>query len=346
MYTSLGSSFGYALLGHLDIGVPIFFLISAFLLYRPFVAARLGDAPAISSRSFYRRRVLRIVPGYWLALIVLGLYPGLGIAFGDGWAYYGLVHNMFRRLSFGGLSVSWSLCVEASFYLLLPLYSRAMTRWTESTYPGRALRRELKVLVALSASTTILQIYVTNGGHTNSLFFLTRTLPLCLDWFALGMFLALVSAVGITSARDAIPLLRRAPLNSHWAWWGASVVMLLGCVAIEQRHPYQPFRHLAYGLAAFCLVVPAVFAEGRSTIVSRALGAKWLAWLGLISYGIYLWQLRLLLLLHDWGINSGRTVSGLVLLATVGVAFTVVVAAASYYLFERKFLRLKLLPVR
>src|SRR3954466_14466210 len=69
---------------HLDVGVSVFFLISAFLLYRPMVAARPNGEPAPAPEAYGRRRLFRIVPGYWVALIVAGLagasyvgYPGI-----------------------------------------------------------------------------------------------------------------------------------------------------------------------------------------------------------------------------------------------------------------------------
>ena len=53
------------------LGVPIFFAISGFLLYRPFVAGQMGGSGAPNTGRFYRRRVLRIVPAYWVALTIL-----------------------------------------------------------------------------------------------------------------------------------------------------------------------------------------------------------------------------------------------------------------------------------
>ena len=81
-HVGLGSGANYnaaygALLARLDIGVTLFFVLSGFLLYRPFVAARIEDRPALRLRDYARRRVLRIVPAYWLALTVLAIWPGL-----------------------------------------------------------------------------------------------------------------------------------------------------------------------------------------------------------------------------------------------------------------------------
>src|SRR3954468_10008623 len=67
---------GGALLAHLDVGVTIFFLISGFLLYRPFAAARLSRRPRPDLRRYGVARVLRIVPAYWLALTLLAIHPG------------------------------------------------------------------------------------------------------------------------------------------------------------------------------------------------------------------------------------------------------------------------------
>src|SRR3954467_3934053 len=64
--TSLGRP-----LAHLDSGVAIFFALTGFLLYRPFLAGSLGQAPGVPVRLFYWRRALRIAPAYWVALLVL-----------------------------------------------------------------------------------------------------------------------------------------------------------------------------------------------------------------------------------------------------------------------------------
>ena len=83
------------LLAHTNIGVAIFFLISGFLLYRPFIAHRGGGPAAPSVDQYAKRRVLRIYPAYWLVLTVLVIAPGLtGIGDGEWWALYGLVQTL------------------------------------------------------------------------------------------------------------------------------------------------------------------------------------------------------------------------------------------------------------
>src|SRR5918997_653982 len=88
--------------------LTLFFLVSGFLLYRPFVAARLEGRPAIRIRDYTRRRVLRIVPAYWVALTVLALWPGLAFT-GPRWTYYAFVQNYDLWWVLGGLGQAWSL---------------------------------------------------------------------------------------------------------------------------------------------------------------------------------------------------------------------------------------------
>src|SRR4051812_31787047 len=89
----------------LDVGVAIFFLISGFLLYRPYVFARLHDRRPPRTRDYARRRLLRIVPAYWLALTVLAIYPGLPQMFTDhSWAYYLFLQNYFTAWTLGGIT--------------------------------------------------------------------------------------------------------------------------------------------------------------------------------------------------------------------------------------------------
>ena len=62
---------------HLDIGVPFFFLLSAFLLYRPFVAARVRAERPTRLGGYARRRFLRIAPAYWAVLTIAAIVPGM-----------------------------------------------------------------------------------------------------------------------------------------------------------------------------------------------------------------------------------------------------------------------------
>src|SRR4051794_1356756 len=60
----------------LEVGVYIFFVISGFLLYRPFVRARLSGSPAPATGAYAWRRLLRIGPAYWIALTLVALWLG------------------------------------------------------------------------------------------------------------------------------------------------------------------------------------------------------------------------------------------------------------------------------
>ena len=109
----------------LDVGVTIFFLLSGFLLYRPFVQARRQRRPQPPLIPYAWRRTLRIVPAYWVALtlatIVLAL-PGVFTLTGIP-TFYGFLQIYSAETAFKGLGQCWTLCVEVSFYALLPVWA-------------------------------------------------------------------------------------------------------------------------------------------------------------------------------------------------------------------------------
>ena len=74
------------------IGVAIFFVLSGFLLWRPYVAATFDGAPPPRLGSYVTRRVARIVPGYWCALLGAVLFAG-AVVRGPGGA---LTHKIGR----------------------------------------------------------------------------------------------------------------------------------------------------------------------------------------------------------------------------------------------------------
>ncbi len=120
---------------HMDAGVSIFFLISGFLLYMPFVASAFDDREPMGPRRFFRHRFLRIFPAYWVAFICITLFIGIDMPIPGRRSIfdYFLLLQLYDpadagRRALGGISQSWTLAVEISFYLFIPLYAYVMRR--------------------------------------------------------------------------------------------------------------------------------------------------------------------------------------------------------------------------
>jgi peptidoglycan/LPS O-acetylase OafA/YrhL len=330
-------------LAHLNVGVTIFFLISGFLLYRPFVAARVLGTPPVRLRAYARRRALRILPAYWLALTLLAVWPGLPGMFDADWPiYYGLLQTLpflydpAPCLAIGGcgLPQAWSLSAEVTFYVALPLLAAGLAAFRRR---GGA-RRELAGIAALAlASLAFLGYAVTTYPEHPRLYEAHLGLAGTLLWFGLGMALAVLSVAAQAADRTtrAESLVTRRPLLA-WAGaavlFGAATALPSEAVQTASEAAVHLLRHLLYGLSAALLLLPAVFGFEAGGLPRRILANRALAWLGLISYGIFLWHYSLAAELDELPF---------LLLVPVTLALSTGVAALSYYVLERPLLRLK-----
>jgi peptidoglycan/LPS O-acetylase OafA/YrhL len=340
------------LLAHMNIGVAVFFLISGFLLYRPFIAHRGGGAAAPSVVQYAKRRLLRIYPAYWLALTVLVIAPGLtGVGNGEWWAQYGLVQtlplpgasdcNVF--LLDCGLNQTWSLVTEVTFYGALPLYVVAAAYLARGRSVRSWMRLELLLLAALSVVSVLLHFVV--WGIPTARSWRAASVIGYVFWFALGMGLA-VASVGL-ERRERQPAMIRLVASRPLIPWALALAAYALLSAWLPRTPFVWAKdqlivmHLAFGVIAALLLLPAVFGDRSGGLPRRVLAHPVMAWLGLISYGIFLWHYVIARHLGDAGANFDP---GPLLIATL--AITIPCAAASYYLVERPLLRLKYRPVR
>lgn len=345
VFARVGTTPAARFLTHLNVGVTIFFLISGFLLYRPFIAHRAGGAAAPAIVDYSRRRLLRIIPAYWLVLTVLTLLPGtVGVSGGEWLGQYSLTFTLpFAHGDGGcggdiscGLAQTWSLVVELSFYAVLPLWFLLSERVARALGPRRWVSAELGLLAALAAASVAVHFGVAGMTGPNS--YVGGTVLGYVLWFALGMGLAIASVAVGDRRPAAIRLIGRFPGT---IWLAAIAAYAILCLEV----PATPFVlddaqqlsiHLVFGLVALLLMLPAVFAGDGGGLPRSLLAHRLVAWVGLISYGVFLWHYAIAVAFG----NQGDDLTFWPLLA-VTVALSLAVAALSYYALERPLLRFK-----
>jgi peptidoglycan/LPS O-acetylase OafA/YrhL len=352
LHVSFASGFIYrhpSLSGYLfngDFGVSLFFAISGFLLYRPFVAARLAGRPAMSVRTFLGRRALRIVPAYWVALtIVVYVLDQAEIRSLEEFVLlYGLQQIYSEPFHFHGIQQAWSLGTEVSFYLFLPFYAAGVRALSRALKRERDLALDLGLVAALYATGLVCR-YALMSWRGQDTFSLT-TLPVYLDLFAVGMGLAVLSAwdeARIAPSPALVAVARRpwvCVLIAATAYW-------LVVNRLDIPVDYSPLtaaqwvgRDALFGVMSLALLVPGVFGPSNAGGFRRFLCLRPVQWVGLVSYGIYLWHEAAIELYQDW--TDTPFFSGALPAVVCGtLALTLAIATASYVLVERPALRLK-----
>jgi peptidoglycan/LPS O-acetylase OafA/YrhL len=334
-----------AIASRLDLGVAVFFVISGFLLYRPFVAARYEARPAPRVSRYARRRVLRIVPAYWLALTVLAIWPGLrGDVFGHWPVYYFFLQDLRIEWISGGITAAWSLAVEVQFYLLLPFLALGAARLLRGRPLNTQVRGELAALALLAAASVVVRMATFNDPAPDTW---SHVIAGTFLWFALGMAMAVLSARWHHAgpARPAaLRLIDRRPLLP-WAG-AAALILLVANIGLPTAAPqfYSSgdwfWSHVLYGLIAVALALPAMLAlPAPRSLPHRVLTWAPVAWLGLVSYGIFLWH-------HPFtekfiGVQNWTSHGSFIIYTLVVAAVATACAAVSYYLVERPILRFK-----
>jgi peptidoglycan/LPS O-acetylase OafA/YrhL len=323
-------------------GVTVFFVISGFLLYLPYARA-MRDGDALPSwRRFAARRALRILPAYWLALTVVALAPFPNdVLTANWWRYYGLVQIYDRGTLFGGLGVTWSLCVEVTFYLMLPILAWAITRLARRSRRVATAKVQLWVAAALAFVAVALRLSLAGSvtapvAHHLSL---VTSLPGQLDWFAIGIALAVVVTVWEVDP-DRFRFVRAMAARPGGCWLLA--VFVFATVTISQQTDlfltqYGLLDHVGLGIVAGLLILPAIQTSPKTNKAwpTRLLRSPATLWIGTISYGVYLWQARVVMAFNPT--HGGPTPLGIsdsLQLLVLAAGGTIALAAASWYLVE------------
>jgi peptidoglycan/LPS O-acetylase OafA/YrhL len=375
LLTHVGSLTGYSLTGtpvswalsRGDVGVPIFFTLSGLLLYRRWAAAALTGDRADRVAVYLRRRALRILPAYWaVVLIALPVLNPAPAQHAWPWLQYLLllqnydVHPWWAGTGATGLAQAWSLVVEVSFYLVLPLLAAALTwfacrggqRGDGEAGVSRRARRLLAGIAALAASSIGWQV-LAYYPHPNLWF--NGTLPPLMIWFCTGMAIAVVLAWAAAEAGPgpASRVGRSVAASAGMCGLIAACAFAIACTPLTGPEFIgvpglwaTEFKTALYTLIAGAIVAPVAFqpllaGQAAGMLSARLLGSRPARFLGKISYGIFLWQFLAAYaffgLLHLKTVFAGGSYTPPEV-AAVGLAialFTVAAATVSYYLIER-----------
>lgn len=306
------------------LGVDLFFVLSGFLLAPAFIE------PARRAQGvwpFWRNRLRRVLPALWVQLVILlaiaviwgaGLPPPGEIA-----GHFTLSFNLWRNDSAIN-AVYWSLPVEWNFYIALPVLALA--------FQGGARRALGGVLVylLLAIGFRLLCVWAVHryGAEGVALARWITQLPGRLDQFALGMagaWLLLQHPPGPVLARSL------AWVGSVAALGLAALASELGSFVVQLRMPWVWLFNTLIALAFVSMVV-GVAADPRGA-VSRGLQSRPLAWLGMVSYSLYLWHGPLI---HGFAHVFQRACGALD--AVLIAAASLTLAWISYRFVERPFL--------
>jgi peptidoglycan/LPS O-acetylase OafA/YrhL len=337
----LGNRVGGTLLARLDVGVAIFFVLSGFLLSRPYLARRVLDLPAPALVTYYEKRVLRIFPVYVVAVVVALLFvPG-----NEGSGVLDWLSSLFLLDSFVskslpyGLTHMWSLAVEVCFYLVLPALMLLVV--------GRRLsgRRVGPVLVAMTVTSVVWHALAPRiDDHVAGSPGLW--LPAYLTWFAMGIGLALVHVQHQQGQHSTIGRLVVALGRQPGVCWSLAAGLMLvaatplaGPTLLEAPTVAESItKHLLYALIGTLLVLSGVFAVPGA--YRSVMGWGPLRHLGHISYSIFCIHLALLAAAFELTGTEVFTGHGLRIWATT-LVLSLVAAEILYRVVEMPALRLK-----
>lgn len=281
-----------AALQRLEVGVAVFFVLSGFLLSRPYLVAAHDRTRYLSVRRYAAKRALRIMPVYAVtvvaALTLVAENRPLGA---DRWLQNLLLVDLYREDSLPqGLTQMWSLTVEVAFYALLPLIGLFVVRVL-----CRDRWRPALVLAWLAAVSvaSVLWVATSHGGLGGTVLLrAAQLLPSYATWFALGIALAVVSVdSGSPGRASAIAL--RAAQDRMSCWLMAAAVFAIvatplgGTALLATPSASQAVaRHVCYAVVAVLAVAPCVLGSD-DTPTARVLSEPWFRHLGHTSYALF-----------------------------------------------------------
>ena len=293
--------------GNGDRGVVLFFVISGYILARPFLREHLLEGHPVKLGKYFLRRLTRLEPPYILALLIctfaertanhVPIQTLLPHLFASLIYNHNLIYGQMSTISF----VTWSLEIEVQFYILAPLLGNLYR--IERT----ALRR--CVIAVLMVAMGLVSMHLSDYLHATLLGYA--------QYFLAGFLLA-----------DILEYPRHAP-RQHWAWDLVSVAAWGGIFLLPRDHGVLGWLPL--------VIIPAYLAAFYGKASNWFFRQPFVALTGGMCYSIYLLHMltisTVFRVVKYWhGSTDGET-----MLLQIAVMFPIVlvVGAAYFVLVER-----------
>lgn len=324
----------FGALGHafnsLGAGVSVFFVLSAYLLSRPFLRTYIENEPLPSIPAYLRNRGLRVVPAFWVVLALAFVFHGTrGDSFGESLGLFGFISSFKSSGMHDVFGQPWSLNVEVRVYLLLPLAALLLI----------ALKRVLGTRLP-RAARIVLVLALIGLGFEASIDYAPQDAPLYDSFaanashFAPGLVLAVLEHV-----------LPRHVKSARWISLAAPAMFVVGLgMAVFSQYlvvegPPSLARYVLPVGTGLILAGPLLW-QWRGAAPWRALDNRVLRWIGERSYSLFLVHSLVVAGLAPH-LALGGYKSTLIVLGSASLAGSLLAAAVLYRFVELPALRLK-----
>ncbi|MEH6756674.1 MAG: acyltransferase [Parasphingorhabdus sp.] len=330
-------------------GVWLFFVISGYVVTLSIIKQHDPKLARPLIKAFYLRRIARIVPVYYI-YVILGIFIcvaiGVPLQVEALFSIFGFYQNTaiaygFGEMEFWSTGHLWSISVEMQFYLIygiaayfLSLHATTRLLWS-FVFVAPLLR-----LIASAATA--------NWDPLHSAYFIYSGAGLHFDSFAMGGLLALARMK--TPINELVGPLVKIGFGAMACY----LVIYIGVsILIRDRGGIEIFRDIISGI---------LYGEGREIFLYSALGAfslailvltvarhkvifwlvrlRLLQWIGSISYGAYIvhaicLQIMWWIVIDHWGVTEQATIVDKLLVFAGGLGMTLIIAQISYLFLER-----------
>lgn len=330
-----------------EVGVSLFFVLSGCLLSLPFWNSFANKEPAPSLKFYLINRGARIIPAFWLNLIVC-TFLGLWVFNQDinWWRFLsGLFFiNSYHYSTFFPAEINgplWSIGLEVSCYLLLPLVLFSIIKSTKK------LSHAIASLVGWIVLLQLINPWITNTFMTSNVskgwqYGLTGGAKQWLPYWNVSTFFSQFLC-GSLAALIIVALRSRGMTKSRYFDVAAILLALTAIwlvadrlvVGAPDRLTDQPYLAPFYAILMAAVLVASAF----STTIYRALDNKVFAWFAKLSFSIYLWHMVLIVFIER---KAGRNyvyygvtdTSEWVVLSCIVLAGSTLIAALSWRFLE------------